>query len=242
MTYTLDERIYDNLFTLGKEMYLDSDLFAQELRRGTLLSFIQSLDKEKYERIQKLTLQALPNDVFVYEASYILNPFMSLRIKNRKFDTYEELGKAMLSTSPKADPILLELVKYGLISPQMKRTFFDAEHRGLYLKIVDLEETAEKSLLESYFSIAYALYPGKKIIYNGVEYKDLVNLCYFLCKSEKDLSSLGASFSSSPLLKAYHKAFPEEMDLDTYFHLCNQADLQKEKLDAFLKKRKEKEL
>lgn len=240
MSYTYQNKVYQDIFTLGKEMYLNSDEFAKELRKESLLSFIENEDKKKYEAIMRLSLQSNPDDVFVFKASYILNPFMSLRIKGRMFTTYQDLGKKMLYSAPNPDPLLLELVRYGLITEQMKNISFDQSHRRIYEKVLELEHLRDEDLIYSYFAIAYELSGMTCIIYNGVRYQDIFNLCYFLCKNTPDLDSLGANLSVSPLLRAYKDYNQDGTDIDTYLHLCQESDKNEQTLEDFLAKRKAK--
>lgn len=238
MTYTWKKRTYGDLFALGREMYLDSDSFAKELRKEPLLSFLSSLDRKKYESITRLSLQSIPDDVFVFKASYLLNPFMSLRIKGRLFPTYQDLGRSMLMTSPNPDPTLLELVRYSLITEQMQNVAFQESHPDIYGKILELERYSGEDLLYSYFAIAYTLSGSTSILYDGREFQDTFNLCYFLCRNESDLETLGATLSVSPLLRAYQNHSKDRTDIALYLHLCEECDSNQKALDEFLEKRK----
>ena len=120
----INNRDYDDIFQLAKEMYLAYDIYASELRKEELLAFIDSQDSKKAAKIKALSLLSLPDDIFVFKASYILNPFMSLRFKGFLFKDYQELGTTMLSYAPSPSPILTLLVRYSLISEHMKNTFY----------------------------------------------------------------------------------------------------------------------
>lgn len=232
-----NDKDYTNIFSLAKEMYLNYDYFAKELRQEKLLCFIKENDEKKYERIQRLSLLSLPDDIFVFKASYILNPFMSLRIKGFIFKDYVELGKTMLSFAPNPNPMLVSLVRYALISEHMKTTYFAKDNKEDYEKILTMEKLSETDFLYAYYEIAYYLCKSTTIIYKGVEYKNIFNLTYFLCKSE-DLYTLGAAMARSPLLKVYSKYCEDSVELDNYLHLCKSIDKSEKELDDFLEKKK----
>lgn len=234
----INGKLYEDIFQLAKEMYLDSDYFADELHREPLLSFIQSRDEKKYEKIQKLSLLSIPDDIFVFKASYILNPFMSLRFKGFCFEDYQQLGETMLSFSPTPSPVLTLLVRYGLLSEHMKMTYYEHDHPEDYAKMLSLEKLSETDLPYSYFMIGYFLSKRTTIYYKGLEYKDIFNLTYFLCKQEEDLEALGESLSKSPLLRAYSQYSKDNAAIENYLHLCRETDKSENLLRQYLKKRK----
>jgi L-rhamnose mutarotase len=236
MSYTYKSKTYDSLFTLAKDMYLFSDEMAKELRSENLVSFLKEKDNEKYEKIKKLYLLSIPDDVFVFKASYILNPYMSLRIKGFCFDSYEALGKTMLAYGPGLDPVLLELVRYQLISEQMLSSDYAKDHIDIYNQVLELENLSDSSL--AYFSLGYFLSKKTTIVFNGVEYKDIYNLTYFLCKKEKDLGTLGSYLAFSPLLEAYSKYSTEEEGINNYLHLCQELDKSEKTFAEFLDKKR----
>ena len=233
-----NDKNYSDIFQLAKDMYLDSDYYSKALHQEQLLDFIKRQDPKKHEKILKLSLLSFPDDVFVFKASYILNPFMSLRIKGFCFANYEELGKTMLSYSPTPNPVLTLLVRYALLSEHMRITYYKHDHQEDYEKMLALEKLSEKDLPYSYYMIGYFLSKSTSIYYRGIEYKDIFNLTYFLCKQEKDLESLGEYLSKSPLLRAYGHYAKETTPIQTYLHLCHEADRSEDLLKEFLNKRK----
>ncbi len=232
---------YQDIFHLALDIYKSSDYFARELRKDELLSFIKNEDESKYEKIVKLSLLSLPDDVFVFKASYILNPFMSLRIKGFCFDNYKQLGEALLAFSPNPNPILTELLRYSLISKHMESIYYQGTNKEEYEKILFFEKQAETNLPYAYFSLGYYLSKKTTIIYEGKEYQDIFDLTYFLCKREKDLNSLGAYLSKSPLLKAYSEYGKHSKKMEEYLHICSEVDKSEKKLDNFLTKKKKHE-
>lgn len=239
MGYKINNKEYEDVFALGKEMFLFSDLAAKELRKEPLLDFIRSQDEKKYEKVRKLSLLSIPDDVFVFKVSYVLNPYMSLRMKGYCFDDYVSLGEAMLASAPRSNPVFMELMRYQLISEQMKSTFYDTDHPSVYRKTLELERIGVQDSLYAYFCLAYYLSHKTTIIYDGVEYQDIFNFTYFLCKKEKDLDGLGESLTSSPLLRAYSQFNKDGTDIDAYFHLCRENSKSERALNEFLKQRKE---
>ena len=84
----------------------------------------------------------------------------------------------------------------------MENTYFQETNKETYEKVLQLEKISETQLPYAYFSLGYYLSRKTTIIYEGKEYQDIFDLTYFLCKQEKDLDSIGAYLSKSPLLKA----------------------------------------
>mgnify|MGYP000873554989 CR=1 FL=1 len=241
MSYKIDNTEFTDLFSLAKIFYLHSDFFSRELRESKLFDFIEELDSSKAEKIKKLSLLSLPDDVFVFKSSYILNPYMDLRIKGYRFKDYHDLGKAMLAYGPSTDQVLLELVRYGLLSQQMESSLFADDHREIYLRVKEIEEKSEEDSQFAYFSLGYYLSGNQTIIYKGIEYQNIYNLTYFLAKQEKDLDSLGAYLSFSPLFKAYSLFSKEDgKKVESYLHLCQELEKSSRSLQDFLEKNKEK--
>ncbi len=232
---------YQDIFSLALDIYQASDFFARELRKDSLLSFIKEKDEEKYEKIVRLSLLSLPDDVFAFKASFLLNPFMSFRIKGFCFKNYRELGKTMLSFAPNPNPVLTELLRYNLLSQHMKETFYNETNPEDYRIVLSLEKTAEKDVYYAYYCLGYYLSKKKTIIYNNKEYQDLFDLTYFLCKQEKDLDTLGTYLSKSPLLRAYAKYGKRAKQAEEYLHIVDALEKSEWKLDAFLSKKKERE-
>ena len=235
----INNRDYDDIFQLAKEMYLAYDIYASELRKEELLAFIDSQDSKKAAKIKAISLLSLPDDIFVFKASYILNPFMSLRFKGFLFKDYQELGTTMLSYAPSPSPILTLLVRYSLISEHMKNTFYSEDHPEVFENVQSLEKYSEQDLPYAYYALAYFLSKKKTIIYQGVEYQDVFNFVYYLCKQEKDLGSIGTYLSKSSYIRAYSEVSDDGDKIQEYLHLCKEVDRSQKDLEDFLlKKRK----
>ena len=238
-TYTFNNKEYSDIYTLAKEMYLDCSSFAVELRSNNLLEFIQEQSQEKYDKIKALSLMALPDDVFVFKASYILNPYMTFRLNNYIFDDYQKMGEKMLSTSPNYDTVLIEMVRYNLLSEQIYISGYYKGHEEFYEDIKEIEQQAVDNHLLGYFLLAYYLSKKKTIIYKKKEYKDIYNFCYYIFRSNVDLNELGSYLSNSPLLIAYSKYSDDRIKVDEYLHICSELKKSEMKLEKFLSKRNE---
>ena len=142
MKYRYKKNSYSDIFQLAKVMYKDTSFFAKELKEEKLLSFISSLDKHKASEIEKISKLILPDDVLVFKATYILNPFISFRFANKEFKDYKELGLAMLISSPQIDNSLSQIVSYSLLSEHMLSTNYNEENQ---LSI--MEESKKMKLL-----------------------------------------------------------------------------------------------
>ena len=225
---------YTDIYQLAKVMYLFNDFFAEELRKEELLKFIRDEDENKYKRIISLSSLPLPDDVFVFRASYILNPYMNFRIKGFSFYDYKDLGKTMLAYSPSFNSTLLNVVRFSLLSYQMHVSLYDREHEEVIREVIKIENEVKNDISYAYFLLGYYLSGSTSIIYKGYEYKNLYSLMYFLCKREKNLQLLGNYLSTSPLLKAYSKFSKDSDEVSTYLHLCEENDKSEKKLIEFL--------
>ncbi len=241
MTYLYRKKEYDSLFELAKVMFLDSEYFSKELRKGTLLDFIAEKDPDKAEKVKKLSPLSYPDDVFVFLASYVLNPYMSFRIGKHVFSTYKEMGESMLSYAPNMNNVLLHIVSYQLLSHHMISTLYAKEHPKMLKEVMRIEKEAERNREKAYFSLAYFLSGKKTIIYKGVEYKDIYNLTHYLMQQEPNLDALGTYLSTSPLIEAYKDYSSAKQELDVYFHVVESYDRDRRNLDDFLKRKKERE-
>lgn len=241
MPITIDNVTYDNLFSLAKDIHAKSDLFAKALRTPELLSFVSEQDEAKGERLKKLSLLSLPDDVFVFKAGEILNPFLPFSFRGVSYPDYAAFGKAMLSSSPNADAYLLEVLRYRLISEHMETSGYSKEYPKTYEKVLEIEGKEQDDILFAYFSLGYYLSGFKGIIYDHVEYKDIYNLCYYLIKKEKDLNALGTYLANSSLLLAYSDYAPDGREIKEYLHLSQEVDKSEEKLASFLASKKGKE-
>lgn len=239
MEYSFDGITYSDIFSLAKDFYRN-DRFLQALHSDELIDFIAKEDAQKAERIEKLRLQSVPDDVMLFRAALILNPFLPFSFHHQRFESLSDIGKYMLSFSPSPDTAFLGLLRYELITEYMGITRYKDSHKEEYEEVKEIEHISRNDMTYAYYCMGYYLSKSKSIIYDHVEYKDIYNLTYFLVKKEKDLNALGSYLSFSPLLKAYGKYTSEGGLVDSYLHLCKELDESKEHLDAFLEKRKRK--
>ena len=101
MIYIFNDVPYNNIFSLAKIIYKNYNSFSKLfIQDENLLNFVKEQDKEKYEKLIKISKLYYPDDVFLFKVTYILNPFISLRIRDEEFSSYSDLGKKMLLSSP----------------------------------------------------------------------------------------------------------------------------------------------
>ena len=72
-------KTYDSIFELAKDIYKYPGRFSNAFKTKELMDFIKEQDQKKYEEILKLRRKNYIPDVFLFKASYILNPHMELR-------------------------------------------------------------------------------------------------------------------------------------------------------------------
>lgn len=237
----MSELIYkesQSVFELAKDLYKNSDESARLFRDSRYVSKLLEDEPEKKDKLNKLALLSIPDDVFVFKVTMLLNPFLSIRIRSYCFDDYIKLGHEMLLSSPNPNPILSELVRYSLISEHMHTTLFDIEHPDIYKKAVEIEHMSKEDISLAYFNMAYFLSRESGIYYEGKKYKDVFNLTYHLCKEKENLDSIGESLAHSSLLKAYAQYSDEKDSLDIYFHLNEEIDKADSALKDFLNRKK----
>lgn len=239
MNYSFFEKNYPDIFSLSKDLYRD-DRFIKAIHSDEFMDFIRNEDHDKAERIEKIRLQSIPDDVMLFRVGLILNPFLPFSFHHKKFENFSELGKFMLSFSPSPDATFLSLLRYELVSEYMSVTRYRDTHAEEYEEVRQIEHISRSDMTYAYYCMGYFLSKSKTIVYDHVEYQDIYNLTYFLVKKEKDLNALGSYLSFSPLLKAYGKYAKEGQIIDSYLHLCEELDKSQEHLDAFIEKRKRK--
>ena len=237
MSYTFQDKTYDDIFSLAKDLYKSLE-WADALRSKEFAAFVESQDESKAKRIDKVLMLSVPDDVMIFHIGCILNPFMPFSFHGYVFKDYVELGKKLLSFSPTPDPVLQSLIRYELVSKHMETTFYNNSHQEEYETVKKIEKLGRDDMPYAYFSLGYYLSKNTTIIYDHILYQDLYNLTYFLVKKEKDLNALGSYLSFSPLLKAYSEYSPEGEKIKQYLHLCDKVDSSAKELEDFLNRRK----
>jgi|GEM_PF-819337 len=227
-----------DVFSLAETLYLHSEEAARALRQGLLSPFLMAHDEEKAKAVERLRLRPLPNDVFVFEVQEVLNPYLSFRMKGLRFDDYPSLGAYMLSFSPSYDPVMMEMVRYGLLEEQMRLSGFAEKDPSLYGKVKALTlESGSKEYALSYFETGFLLSGEQGIPYQGVRYPDLYSFVYYLSRSGTPRSVLGKTLSHAAFLEAYSEYGKDRELVRQYFHLLKEL----EKSEQALSKKEEQE-
>lgn len=237
MSYFINNKSYDNLYQVAKDAYKSSAFFSSYFKSDEFLKLISNVNQEKYEKIQKLKVLVMPEDVFVFRVSYILNPYMSFRLNGFCFKDLQSLGEAILAYGPDYNTTLMEIIRYQLLSKYMTSSRASKADPDLFKKVIEIEHLGENDSLLAYFMLGYLLSAKNSIIYHNKEYKNICNLTYYLFKEEPDLATLGNSLSHSALLKAYGIYHPEEK-LDEFFHLIKSLETNEKQLNDFLNTKK----
>lgn len=112
-------KTYDSIFELAKDIYKYPGRFSNAFKTKELMDFIKEQDQKKYEEILKLRRKNYIPDVFLFKASYILNPHMELRYHHFLFKDYEQIGKQIKKYSPKIDVYIQDLLRFGLLEEYM---------------------------------------------------------------------------------------------------------------------------
>ncbi len=228
---------YPNLASFAKERYKDPIHSLEERKKPSFQEYLSKEDHAKRDAISRLLLLSYPVDILVFKAGEILNPYRSIRIHGRLFDSYEELGECRLSTAPNNDAILTELVHHSCISEHRKKSGYREKDPVLYKKVVEKEKQGNIDLQYAYFSIGYLLSKETDFFFEGKKYKNLFNLAYYLLQNDKS-EEYGTYFSHSPLRKVYGEISQEGTRANEFLHLCDKIEESESLLENYLKKRK----
>ena len=240
MSLTIQGKEYEDIFALAKAITTNEIDFVKALRSEEVLSFVKREDENKGKRLDLLSLSSLPEDVFLFRAQEILNPFLPFSFHGVTFETYASLGTSLLSSSPTPDPTLLPILRYRLVSEKMKTSGYEKEHGEEYEKVLEIEKEDQEDIAYAYFSLGYYLSKSTSFFYRGVEYENLYNFTYYLIKKENDLNALGSFLSNSSLLEAYSNYSKDRIAIQEYLHLCKERDNSEEAFTSFQAKRKER--
>lgn len=197
--YLSNKIYYDDLLSLGKDIYKYPGWFNELFEDKSFLSTIQSEDKDKYDKIVALKKLGYISDVFLFKASYILNPYMKLRYHGFIFENYQELGTTMLQYGPIIDVYLKDLLVYHLLSEYMEIQGEDKIMKDIY----DVVKNAEKKALENsnyaYWYLAFSLANTKSLVYEKKVY-DSPKLFFSSHMDLSDLFSFASKFEDNQLI------------------------------------------
>lgn len=237
MKYTFKNKEYDDIYSLGKDIYLNQTDFTKCLREDEdLLSFIKEADPNKLMRIQKLLKLSLPDEIISFRASMILNPYMEFRYKNNLFLTYKDIGTYFLISAPEANSLGMEIIHYNLISLHALFSQFTYCSIEEFKMIKEYENQAENSMIYAYFLLAYYLSKDTTLHYYKNEYIDIYSLLYYLRK-ENNSNNVSVLLSNRDFLKAFSKFSKDKKVIEEFLHYNSEYNKSKTKLDEFLKKR-----
>lgn len=239
MELLFKDKSYSDINSIANDLYLDDDFF-ELIHSKSFIDFINNESEAKGEKLLKLLSISFPRDVFIFKVGEILNPFMDFHFHHYNFSNYKILGETILASSPNPNQALLNILKYNLISEHMRNSNYSNSNKDLYQKVIEIEAKSTIDLTYSYYSMGYLLSQSTGIVFDGILYKDIYNLTYFLLKKNEDLNTLGAYFSFSPLLKAYSDYSIDGQKIKDYLHLCSQLDKSESNLNDFLNKKQSK--
>lgn len=230
----INNKEYSDLLSLASDLYKDPVSYYRELFKDEIIASIKEIDKDKGNQIEKLSLSSLPIDIIIFKATYILDHNFFFAIHEMRFDDYKQLGLKMLESSPIADPILLQILSYSLLSKHMITTSYCKSDTKLFDDVLKIEQIASQDIKLAYFLLAYRLSETTDFYFDKTRYKDLYNFCYYMCKEDKDVSIMGKYLSESPLLKAYSYFSKDKSKIDEFLHLTSMLKKSEKELDDYL--------
>lgn len=171
--YLTPLKSYDSVFALAKDIGRYPGRFYEAFEEGNLLDYVREEDPAKYRRLVELKRQDYIPDVFLFKASYILNPYMELRYHGFVFKSYEEIGQVIKRFCPKIDVYLQDLLRFGLLAEYMKTQGDDVRKPELWARLEEVSKLYKTDHSLAYFSFAYALDPhDRSFHYDGRCYDD----------------------------------------------------------------------
>lgn len=240
MEFTYQNKTYHTIFELAKDMYLFGEDFKRDFKTNNdFFAFVDSQSPEKAERLENLTRQMLNNDVLLFKASYLLNPYMTFRFNGREFKDWSLMGKKMMEKSPNTIPYYEEILRFSLLSHQMESSEENKRNPSLYQDILDIENDAKNDLAFAYFELAYLLSGKNTLIYQGVEYENLFNFTYYMQKSESHGLTDKEMEVLLPVLRAYEKYGNDHNMTAMFLHIVSERDKAKNKLKETIERKEE---
>lgn len=228
---------YSSLSSFAKDRYKDPVRSLEERKKPSFQEYLSKEDHAKRDALSRLLLLSYPVDILVFKAGEILNPYRSIRIHGRLFESYTDLGECRLSTAPNNDAILTELVHHSCISEHRRKSGYSEKDPSLYKQVIEKEKQGNIDFQYAYFSIGYLLSKETAFFFEGKKYKNLFNLAYYLLQNDK-CEEYGTYFSHSSLRKVYGEISPEGKKANEFLHLCDKIEESETLLENYLKKRK----
>lgn len=240
MEYIYQNKTYRTIYELAKDLYLFEDSFVQSLRTDTdFFAFVASRDEEKASHLENLARQSLSNDVLSFEASYLLNPYMTFRFRKKEFANYQDIGLNMIEKSPEILPYFEEILRFSLLSYRMERNGENLDNPELYEKILAIEKESQHDSAFAYYQLAYLLSKKEKLIYEGVEYENLFNFTYYMMKKEESGLDDNQMRRLIPVLKAYALYGNDKKKTTKFLHLISEREKAKNMLEETIKRKEE---
>lgn len=163
---------YSNLFSLAKDIYLYPGRFYKAFKDKELMKFIQDQDQKKHDDIVELKKKHYIPDVFLFKASYILNPYMELRYHGFLFKNYADIGKTIKKHAPKIDVYIKDLIRFDLLQEYMEAQGDNKKKPETYKKVLEVRERYKYKHNLGYFLLGYALDNDRYFYYHGKKFDD----------------------------------------------------------------------
>ncbi|MCH5172357.1 MAG: hypothetical protein J1F31_05985 [Erysipelotrichales bacterium] len=153
-----------NLVELGQNMYLYPDLAYSLLINNDFIERLKDEEPQIYKKFCELQ-EIEDDDEFVFKASYLFCPYMSLRYRGYCFDSLSLLGEKMIHFGPNIDVYLMDLLEKHLISYVAELQGLNTVSKEDYVAIKKAERTFIKNPKKAYFTLAFELSKSTVLVY-----------------------------------------------------------------------------
>jgi len=202
MSITIDNKMYLDLFQLGKDISLKPKVFFNELQNNEELArFINTCDQKKYDEFLKINPNSGTPDEYLFRVSYLFNPHQTLKYHTYEFANVKDIGRVIVKFAPKVDVYIKDLLEKSLLLQFITMKEYDKTQPEFYDKILELTNMSKTNPNIAYFRLGFFLYGTENISYDGKIFKNYKDFArYILAGTE--LKSRAAEVEKSGYLIA----------------------------------------
>ena len=232
ITIKFHGQIYYSLEDFARNMYLYSDEAFTILKSQKFLKILYKINQNLYNTIAELLRTPFQQDALVFKAQYLLNPLMVISYHGYRFNSFQALGKKILSFAPSIDIYLKDFLKYHLLTFYMEKTKYDFKEPKLYQEVKKLEDEFLINENRAYFKLGFLLEGSGQIFYHGKKFSSPQE---FLSHAKEGVNII--DFASSMVKSQYIFAcleylhYDQEISLfETMVHLIEQKEKENDNL------------
>ena len=212
VTIKIKEKEFFSFKEFGENIYLYPEESYKLINSKKFLLSLKKEDETLYEKVVDLRKNESIEEVFLFKVQYIFNPLMGLRFYRNKYASLKALGNKILSSAPKVDVYVNDLIKHKLISHYFKIMGFDKIEPLFYQKILALEETFSYNEIRTYFKFGFVLSSSDKIVYRRKKYGDIESF-FKVILSPAVISDFASDFEKTQYVFAWLEILGYEKEI-----------------------------